>query len=138
MYDHGVVFAKAPMLFRGRSREMAPICPRRALLQVSIVLFICAAAVGCNCCQPDLSSGPVPGPRECQMTLLPEYVIEPPDILLIDALYVVPLPPYKVKSLDALLVRVPKALPDEPISGIFPVDPDGSINLGLSYGAPKV
>jgi polysaccharide export outer membrane protein len=70
--------------------------------------------------------------------MLPEYVVEPPDILLIDVLYAVPLPPYRIKSLDALLVRVPKAIEGEPISAIFPVDPDGTINLGLSYGSPRV
>ncbi len=116
---------------------MMPIRPSRSLALGALILSICSAGLGCAHC-PHAATGVGDHSNECAKTLLPEYVIEPPDILLIDALYMVPLPPYKVKPLDALVVRVPKALADEPIAGIFTVDPDGTINLGLSYGSPKV
>ena len=38
---------------------------------------------------------------------MPDYVIEPPDILMIDAIKVVPKSPYRVESLDLLAISVP-------------------------------
>jgi polysaccharide export outer membrane protein len=77
-------------------------------------------------------------PRELAKSPLPPYVIEPPDILLIDALRVVPLPPYNIAPLDALFIQATNVLPTDPISGIFSVEPDGVVNLGASYGTVKV
>ncbi len=77
-------------------------------------------------------------PRELEKVTLPAYVIEPPDILLIDALRVIPMPPYKIEPLDALVISATDVLPNEPIAGIFAVDPDGTVNLGFSYGSVQV
>jgi polysaccharide export outer membrane protein len=72
------------------------------------------------------------------MTTMPNYVIEPPDILLIDAVRLVPRPPYRVEPLDALLIQVPDTPVDQPISGLYLVEPDGRVNLGLNYGSVEV
>jgi polysaccharide export outer membrane protein len=73
------------------------------------------------------------------MTSLPPYMIEPPDILLIDALRIIPKPPYVVQPLDVLIVRLGNPLrPTEPIDGLFTVAPDGTINLGFNYGVVRV
>lgn len=77
-------------------------------------------------------------PRELSKIPMPPYVIEPPDILLIDALRVVPLPPYKIEPLDSLFVQATNVLPTEPIAGVYSVEPDGVVNLGVSYGTVKV
>jgi polysaccharide export outer membrane protein len=77
-------------------------------------------------------------PRELIKTRLSDYIIEPPDILVIDATSVVPKPPYKVTSGDILLIQVPNAFETEPINGGFPVEPEGTINLGASYGVVTV
>jgi polysaccharide biosynthesis/export protein len=77
-------------------------------------------------------------PRELDMTALPPYVLEPPDILLINTLRVIPKPPYKIEPLDTLLIQVTNTLPGEPIAGLAPVDPDGTVNLGASYGLFRV
>ena len=77
-------------------------------------------------------------PRELQKQPLPEYIIEPPDILLVDAVSVIPKPPYLVSPGDVLLARVANAFETDPISGAFPVEPDGTINLGASYGSISV
>jgi polysaccharide export outer membrane protein len=69
---------------------------------------------------------------------LSEYTIEPPDLLLVDAIKVIPKPPYKVSTGDSLVVRVPGAPELDPIAGIYPVEPDGTITLGVSYGAIQV
>lgn len=77
-------------------------------------------------------------PRELCKTVLPDYRIEPPDILQIDAIHVVPRPPYRLRTLDTIVILVPGALPDAPIDGVFPVEPGGSINLGRPYGAVNI
>jgi polysaccharide export outer membrane protein len=69
---------------------------------------------------------------------LPEYRIEPPDILLLDAVRVVPLPPYKIEPLDSIIVQVSNAFKDQPISGLYMVESDGTVNLEYSYGSVQV
>jgi protein involved in polysaccharide export with SLBB domain len=93
-----------------------------------------------GCCHGPLVNGVpiVDAPRELKKVNLPPYVIEPPDILLIDAIRVVPLPPYKISPLDALLITATNTLPNEPISGIYPVEPEGVVKLGASYGSVSV
>src|SRR5262245_48774044 len=77
-------------------------------------------------------------PRELEKVSLPPYVIEPPDILMINAVKVVPKPPHVVEPFDGLLIRVLGALPDQPIADAFAVDPEGMVDLGPSYGRVKV
>ncbi len=77
-------------------------------------------------------------PRELSKVVLPTYVIEPPDILMIDAIHVVPRPPYRLRTFDVLGVSVPDALAEAPIDGAYPVELGGMINLGSPYGSVKV
>jgi len=99
---------------------------------------VCAAGAGCQTCAPDFDPCACDVPRELTKTTLPPYVIEPPDILLIDALRVIPLPPYKIEPLDVLEVVVPNALMTAPISGPYSVDTDGTIDFGAPYGKVAV
>src|SRR5262245_44685718 len=101
----------------------------------SALLGCCLTASGCQgpgCCRETVV---LPLPRELKKVSLPPYVIEPPDILLIDAVRLIPLPPYRIEPLDTLAIQVPEALPTEPISGLYSVEPDGRVNLGASYGS---
>jgi polysaccharide export outer membrane protein len=94
--------------------------------------------MGC-CHQQFVNPPPNPLPRELDKASLPPYVIEPPDLLTIDALRLVPLPPYHVEPLDALFIQVSEVDPNHPIEpGIFQVEPDGAVNLGLFYGKVHV
>jgi len=77
-------------------------------------------------------------PRELAKVSLPPYIIEPPDILLIDAIKVVPKPPHLIEPLDSLAIRVDNTLLDAPIMAAFPVDPDGRVDLGPAYGKVSV
>jgi polysaccharide biosynthesis/export protein len=77
-------------------------------------------------------------PRELTKVSQPDYIIEPPDILFIDTVKGSPLPPYLLQPGDALQIQVPNALPTEPISAIFTIDPEGTINLGASYGSVRI
>jgi polysaccharide export outer membrane protein len=79
-------------------------------------------------------------PRELNKVAMPPYRVEPPDVLVINALRVVPRPPYKIEPLDELTIQAPPAqvLPNEPIGGTYAVGPDGSVDLGYSYGKVAV
>jgi polysaccharide export outer membrane protein len=77
-------------------------------------------------------------PHELAMRSLPPYMVEPPDILLIDTIRMIPKPPYTVGPLDILIIRVAETLPNQPIDGTYTVAPEGTINLGYSYGLVQV
>jgi polysaccharide export outer membrane protein len=68
----------------------------------------------------------------------PTYRVEPPDILLIDSLRLTPKPPYRAEVQDQLGIEVRGVLPTEPIAGFYQILPDGTVNLGLSYGSVQV
>lgn len=94
---------------------------------------------GCHISSPCDNVTSVPDvPRELAMVTHPPYTVAAPDILLVDAIRVVPIPPYKLNPLDALAISAPKALPNEPLQGVFPIEPDGAVNLGPSYGKVSV
>lgn len=86
--------------------------------------------------KPAVAPYDAPLPRELAMVTMPEHIIEPPDILRIDAIRIIPPSPYKVEPLDGLSIQVANVPVEEPITGIYVVDPDGTITLGPSYGPP--
>jgi polysaccharide export outer membrane protein len=88
-----------------------------------------------NCPPTDPSRMPA---KELAKVSLPAYVIEPPDILLVDALRVVPKPPFRIQSFDSLQVIVEGTLLEQPINGIYVVEPGGMLDLGPSYGKVMV
>ena len=77
-------------------------------------------------------------PSELAKISLPAYRVEPPDILLINAIRLAPKAPYFLQPLDILQINVLGTLPDAPISGTFQIEPDGTVNLGPAYGNVKV
>ncbi len=77
-------------------------------------------------------------PRELAKVNLPEYIIEPPDILLIEARKVVPKPPYRLEPLDAVYIQATGVLPDAPIDGVYAIDEQGYVDLGAQYGRIRI
>lgn len=77
-------------------------------------------------------------PRELSKVAMPDYVIEPPDLLMIDAVKVVPKSPYRIESTDLLAIQVPGALLEHPLDGQYVVEPGGLIDLGPPYGSMQV
>ncbi|MCA9049605.1 MAG: polysaccharide biosynthesis/export family protein [Planctomycetaceae bacterium] len=84
-------------------------------------------------------------PRELQKTNLPEYRIEPPDILLIEAVNNLRPSFAPVHAGEPLIVQVNRTIPftptEEPVSqqfkqinGIYVIGTDGYLNLGPEYG----
>src|SRR5438045_3609145 len=118
-----------------RSRFMSARISNKLLPAWWAVLGFCALGAGCHSCPlcPPIVENPEV-PRELAKVSLPTYVIEPPDVLLINTLRVVPLPPYRIEPLDAIIIQATDVLPDEPINAIYSVQPEGTVNLGPSYG----
>ena len=82
---------------------------------------------------------PVRGaPSELCLTTHATYVVEPPDVLLINAVKVVPKPPYLIEPFDILQIVVNGTLLGQDISGQFAVDPSGLVDLGPAYGKVQV
>jgi polysaccharide export outer membrane protein len=78
-------------------------------------------------------------PRELQKTSLPDYVIEPPDVISIDAVKtLIPKPPYKLQPLDIVEINVPGAPEDLPIAGLYTIEIDGNVNLNFEYGTVPI
>lgn len=117
-----------------------PAVSRRkpCLIMWAVLLTLGLASAGCHTLPGRKACFDCPGPREKDMVSLPAYVIEPPDVLLIDAVRLIPKPPYKVEPLDVLIIQATPALPDAPISGPYLVEPDGTVNLGAPYGIVRV
>ncbi len=113
--------------------------------KLRVVMLALAAMCGCQSVdhhQPTTPLVVVPpqsnAPRELAKVTMPIYVIEAPDILSIDAVRVVPKPPYRLQPLDVVFVEAQNVLPDRPIVGPFTVSPEGFINLGIDYGMVRV
>jgi polysaccharide export outer membrane protein len=51
---------------------------------------------------------------------------------------VVPKPPYHLKPLDALIIQVTGTPKEREIYGLFPIEPSGTVNLGVGYGTVEV
>ena len=49
-----------------------------------------------------------------------------------------PKSPHEIETFDVLLIRVSGAFPEQPIDDAYPVDGDGSVNLGPAYGRVKI
>jgi polysaccharide export outer membrane protein len=119
-----------------------------------LMLALCLTASGCHWAHPhhDPTRGPVhPAhgtdqippvyqtmPRELAKVVLPEYIIEPPDILSIEGVHIVPKSPYKLRTLDVLTVDVLGTLPEAPIGGAYAIEPGGVINFGVPYGTVRI
>ncbi len=66
------------------------------------------------------------------------YVLEPPDIVLIEAVKLLPKSDLRIEKLDVLMIQVSGTPDDAPIDSLFVVDPKGEINLGAVYGRIQV
>jgi len=128
---------------------MAPQSPRARALAYGLLLCLAAVGSGCHhqcqdlmaehrCCKPpefNCSTIPdAPVPKELNKVSLPPYVVETPDILQIEAVRVIPLPPYRLEPLDVLYIAAAREFETAPLTGLYPIDPDGTIDLGPRYG----
>src|SRR5712692_8259936 len=101
------------------------------------VLGTCLAVTGCHHFG-SRNALPLDIPRENHKVTIADYEINPPDVLMIDLVRAVPLPPYRIKPQDLLFVQVTGAPKDDPIKGAYRVEPEGIIRLGPAYGSVPV
>ena len=123
------------------------LCPPVSHRLLLVILATLVSSTGCTAFleprDPFPATPPEPPlestvPRELDKVTLPRYVIEPPDILLVEGVKLVPKSPHAVETFDVLLVRVAGAFPDQPIDDAYSVDADGSLNFGPTYGRVMV
>ncbi|MEX2317466.1 MAG: polysaccharide biosynthesis/export family protein, partial [Pirellulales bacterium] len=114
---------------------------RSCRLQLVGLLLFAVVASGCHFAYPGREpNGPKPCvppdvPRELYKTVLPEYIIEPPDLLSIDAISLIPSQSYRLRPLDAITVVTTGNIPPEyHLSGQYLVQPNGTIQLMTASG----
>ena len=82
-----------------------------------LLISAIAPSFGCRMAHPHSLDGAYPMglpamPRELNKVVLPTYTIEPPDILVIEAIHIVPKSPYFLRTSDVLAINVQGTLPD--------------------------
>jgi polysaccharide biosynthesis/export protein len=99
----------------------------------SLLAGLCALATGCYHTESAVVAPPPDGavPRELSKVVLPPYVIEIPDVLLVQAF----VPPDNDKGRGGEFFSYP--LTPQPVDGQHLVQMDGTINLGI-YGTVQV
>lgn len=107
------------------------------LTLVCLCIMGCHAPFGTRVIDPH-HPAPLDLPKELTKTSLPPYILEPPDILVIEAIHLVPKPPYRLRTGDALAIQADGTPPEYPIGGAFAIEPGGIVNLGLAYGGVRV
>jgi polysaccharide export outer membrane protein len=66
------------------------------------------------------------------------YLLEPPDIIVVEPIRLLPKGPQRIERFDQLQIEVSGTLESAPIKGPYPVDADGEISLGPEYGRLNV
>ena len=111
----------------------------------SLLALAAIGSSGCHFTKP-FSNRPGPSvvfmgpPKELSKASLPDYVIEPPDVLTIDAINLVPQAPYLLRPMDVLQVQA-TGLPEDaplPYEGQYRIGIDGTLVLGVGYDMVNV
>ena len=106
---------------------------RPALRPACLFAALCLMGIGCQTMPVPLSVGPPNVPHENDKVTLPPYVVEPPDILVIQAVRW----PVDPQTFAILKKQDPIRLQPQPIEGTHLIRPDGTISLGV-YGDVQV
>ena len=116
----------------------------RSLVPALLAAMVMFGMAGCHAVDfydGSIEQPPPPAfepPREQSMVSLPDYRVEPPDILQIEMLKMVPLPPYRIEIYDVLQIRVTGTILDQPVDGFYLVEGEGVVSLGPAYGRVRV
>ena len=109
-------------------------------------LCVCALILFSGCVSQTAFFDPKPAgtpifrdvPKETAKSSLPFYFLEPPDIINVEAIHLAPKSPYRLRIFDVLQIMVIGTNADDPIAGLFTVEPGGAIQLGANYGTVNV
>ncbi len=115
------------------------------ILPLGALLF--SSTIGCHLMYKDAPIVVAPDrcpdetPRELYKAALPEYRVEPPDILSIEAVRLLPGSDYKLHMQDVVTVGVFVSA-ETPLFNVEPAEfvigIDGTIDLGPTYGSVKI
>lgn len=116
---------------------------RRATIRSFVVglALVMLANTGCRVVYPARDPcNPQPSipeviPREQAKVTMPDYIIEPPDILTINAISLIPRSPYRLSQLDVVSISTLGLLDEGTIGGEYTIQPNGTIQLGYTYGS---
>lgn len=106
---------------------------RRLSLKVISLLLLVSSGSGCHFIYPGRNpGGPFPVipneiPRELSKTTLPDYIIEPPDVLSIEAISLLPKEPYHLRPLDVVSIIATGSPELAALNGQYNVQPNGTI-----------
>lgn len=109
--------------------------------KLACLAILLAANSGCRVIYPARDPcNPQPSipeviPREQAKVTMPDYIIEPPDILTINAISLIPRSPYTLSQLDVVSISTSGLLEEGTIAGEYTVQPNGTIQLGYTYGS---
>jgi len=119
----------------------------RFLITIPLLAISLSANVGCHLTYKHAPTVIAPDrcpdetPRELYKTTLPEYRVEPPDILTVDAVRLLPGPDYTLHIQDVVTVAVFVSA-ETPLFNIDPAEfvigIDGTIDLGPTYGSVAI
>ena len=107
----------------------------RLSLRLIGTLLLVSSASGCHFIYPGRDpGGPIPMipdevPRELCKTTLPDYIIEPPDVLSIEAISLLPKEPYRLRALDVVSIVTTGSPEVAAISGQYNIQPNGTIQI---------
>jgi len=87
--------------------------------------------------RPSLLPVPYELPRELQKTTLPDYTIEPPDILRIEVTRLIPKSPYFLGPGDGLLVQASRPDGTLVVDQVLNVELDGTLQFGSPFDDPN-
>ncbi len=125
-------------VFKRKGRSLRTVC--RGLLGLVLV----GVLVGCVSRTAFFDPKPAGTPvirdvgKEGAKSSLPHYYLEPPDIITVEAVHLVPRSPYVLRVFDVINIHVTGTPDDEPIIGNFSIEPGGTIQLGPGYGPVKI
>jgi polysaccharide export outer membrane protein len=77
-------------------------------------------------------------PKETAKSSLPQYFLESPDLITVEAVHLVPKSPYVLRVFDVIALDVIGTPVEEPIIGNFSIEPGGTIQLGGAYGSVRI
>jgi polysaccharide export outer membrane protein len=92
---------------------------------------LCLMGIGCQTMRAPAPLAPANVPHENDKVTLPPYVVEPPDILVIQVVR------WPIEKGAILKLQDPIRLQPQPIEGTHLIRPDGTISLGV-YGSVQV
>lgn len=106
-------------------------------LPVMVAFFL---IVGCAILDPKPAGTPILSDqgKELIKQPLPYYYLEPPDIIIVEVIKIVPKPPYKLRVEDVIHLDVLGVPDEENLTGDYTIQAGGTIAMGTYYGNVKV